>query len=238
MYRIFASSSFFFLQAVGCMVAMLAGSAAIAQQPANECGQLRSPGQYGPYDFRTGGDYLPRVLTTHFTPVMEALIRESGQAPPATDIDYTLRAIPNMHRALLAMMKAGDREKTDKPNGSRYTVECWLKRAVLFSPDDSLVRMIYSTYLNGKGRVPEANAQLDLASHHARDNGFTHFNVGLHYFELKNYDKALAEAHKAISLEWPDTMLRDQLKAVGKWSEPADPAVTSADGNSSQTADK
>jgi len=118
------------------------------------------------------------------------------------------------------MMRLGEKEKTDKPRDSQYTVECWFERAVLWRPDDSIVRMIYSTYLNGKGRGAEALKQLETASVYAKDNPFTHYNIGLHYFDMKNYERALMQAHKALTLEFNRTELRDKLQSVGKWREP------------------
>jgi tetratricopeptide (TPR) repeat protein len=183
------------------------------------CGELRSSGQYGPYDFRKDHDKLPIVLGAHFTPEVETLIRGKSSTIGA-DIDYTLRAIPNYHRALIAMMRLGEKEKKLQPNGSRYTIECWFERAIVFTPDDAIVRMIYSTYLSSKGRIPEANGQLDAAVGHAKDNPFTHYNIGLHYFDIKNYQKALFQAHKAIALGFAQTALMEQLSKVGKWSDP------------------
>lgn len=193
------------------------------------CGPLRVVGQYGPYDYRTDRDKLDIVLGAHFTPEVEALIRGRTGARPGGDIDYTLRAIPNHHRALIAMMRLGEKEKTPQPSGSRYSIDCWFERAILFRPDDAIVRMIYSTYLHGAGRTTQANAQLDIAAVHAKDNALTHNNIGLHYFDLKNYDKALAQAHKALSLGLPQTALQEKLSRVGKWIQPADsPATPSA----------
>lgn len=201
--------------------ACLLGTAPVfAQSGGAGCGPLFSEGQYGPYDYRTDRDKLPIVLGAHFTPEVEALIRGKTGTRPGTDIDYTLRAIPNNHRALLAMMRLGEKEKTSQPSGSRYSVQCWFERAITFRPDDAVVRMIYSSYLGKQGRLPEANAQLELATVHAKDNAFTHYNIGLHYFDLKNYDKALAQAHQAIALGFGQTALREQLQRVGKWSEP------------------
>ncbi len=188
-----------------------------AQSGNSACGSLMNA--YGPYDYRTDIDKLPIVLANHFTSEVEALIRGKTGERPGADIDYTLRAIPNNHRALMAMMRLGEKEKTVQPNGSRYTVECWFERAILFRPDDAIVRMIYSTYLNSIEHTSEANEQLDIATKYAQDNAFTHYNIGLHYFDLKNYDKALRQAHKAISLGFPQTALRDQLQRVGKWAE-------------------
>ncbi|MDP2369214.1 ABC transporter permease [Rhodoferax sp.] len=198
----------------------MAAAPAIAQTAGSSCGPLHSEGQYGPFDYRTDRDKLPIVLGAHFTPEVEALIRGKTSARPGTDIDYTLRAIPNNHRALMAMMRLGEKEKTPQPVGSRYSVQCWFERAITFRPDDAVVRMIYSTYLGKQGRLPEANTQLELATVHAKDNAFTHYNIGLHYFDLKSYDKALAQAHQAMALGFGQTELRDQLQRVGKWTEP------------------
>lgn len=206
----------------GLWLAIFTIPSAFSQTVPGGCGTLRSSTQYGPYDARTDHDKLQIVLIPHFPPPVEALIRGDTNAHPGGDIDYTLRAIPNYHRALIAIMRLGEKEKTDKPREVRYTVECWFKRAIMFRPDDTIVRMIYSTYLNKKGRVADANTQLEIAIVHAKDNAFTHYNIGLHYFDLKNYDKALVQAHKAMTLGFEQTELKDQLRSVGKWIEPID----------------
>ena len=213
---------------VGWLIAIFTSSPAFAQAVGSSCGSLSSPGQYGPYDFRTQPGTVQIVLGAHFTPVVESLIRGMTGSRPGGDIDYTLRALPNYHRALIAMMRLGEKEKTSQPTGSHYTIECWFGRAIQFRPDDAIVRMIYSTYLNSKGRVPDANTQLEVATVHAKDNPFTHYNIGLHYFDLKNYDKALAEAHKAMELGFTQIELREQLRSVGKWTDPVEiPAAAS-----------
>ena len=197
-----------------------------AQVPYSSCGPLENG--YGPYDARTDHTRLPVVLSYHFTPAIESLIEGTTSASVAGDLDYTLRAIPNYPRALIAMMRLAERKKTDMPRGARYPVDCWFQRAITFRPDDAIVRMIYSTYLNSKKRVADANAQLEAATAYAKDNGFTHYNIGLHYFDLKNYDKALVQAHKAISLEFTRTELKTQLAKAGKWTEPVEVPVSSA----------
>ena len=204
---------------IGWLVAIFSAMPVYAQSGYSACGSLTNG--TGPYDYRTDKDKLPIVTGAHFTDVVEALIRGTTNTSPGGDIDYTLRAIPNNHRALLAMMRLGEKEKTTQPSGSRYSIECWFERAILFRPDDGIVRMIYSTYLNSKGRAPEATRQLEIATSYAKDNAFTHYNIGLHYFDMKNYDRALLQAHKAIELGFPQPVLRDKLQSVGKWTEPA-----------------
>ena len=206
--------------AAGFLLSVFGVVSAFSQTVSGGCGNLRPYGQYGPYDARTDLDKLPIVLGAHFTPVIEALISGDTNRHPGGDIDYTLRAIPNYHRALIAIMRLGERDKTDKPRDTRYTVECWFLRAIAFRPDDAIVRMIYSTYLNSKKRTAEANIQLEIATGYAKENAFTHYNIGLHYFDLKNYERSLTQAHKAYGLGFEAPNLRDQLKSVGKWKDP------------------
>lgn len=208
----------------GLCFACFAASGSLAQT-VGSCGALSSPGQYGPYDYRNQRNMLPVVENAHFTADIESLIRGKTSSVGA-EIDYTLRAIPNHHRALISMMRLGEKEKTPKPNGSNYSVECWFERAITFRPDDSIVRMIYSTYLGKNGRLPQAITQLEIATTHAKDSAFTHYNIGLHYFDLKNYDRALVQAHKAMELGFTQTALRDQLQGAGKWLDPQDPPPT------------
>ena len=206
------------------LYAMGQGTAALAQDQAgsnSNCGTLYSQGQYGPFDFRTDKDKLPIVLGAHFQPYVESLIRGNTASRPGGDIDYTLRAIPNHPNALLSMIRLGDKEKTQQPSGSRYTVECWLDRAMRFRPDDQVVRMIFVTFLTQNNRKADAMQQLEIVLGNAKDNAFTHNNIGLLYFDLGEYQKALAQAQKSIELglNWP--ALSDKLKAAGKWQEPS-----------------
>lgn len=209
---------------LGLWLAFFAASSSLAELT-SDCGTLYSRGQYGPYDYRNQRDKLPIVEGAHFTDYIEALIKGNRVKYPGADIDYTLRAIPNHHRALLAMMRLGEKEKTAQPREVRYTIDCWFKRAIEFRPDDSIVRMIYSTYLRKNYRSSEAESQLYTATSYAKENAFTHYNIGMHYFDLKIYDKALIQAHRAMTLGLPQTELRDQLRNIGKWADPVESPI-------------
>ncbi|BDT66485.1 hypothetical protein os1_06480 [Comamonadaceae bacterium OS-1] len=194
---------------------------ALAQSGEAECGPLKSG--YGPYDYRTSkGPILSTVEDFHFTSRVEMLIQaDTGYI--GADIDYTLRAFPNHHRALMAAMRYGEKTKTEKPPHMRYSISCYFDRALRFRPDDAIPRIIFSMYLAKGGRTPEAIQQLDIAAEGAegKENPFTHFNLGLNYFDLKEYTKAEIQAHKAYALGFPQTILKEKLKGVGKWTEPA-----------------
>jgi predicted Zn-dependent protease len=79
--------------------------------------------------------------------------------------------------------------------------------------------LIYATFLVKDGRETEATKQLEVATAAATDNAFTQYNAGMIYFDMRNYDKALVQAHRAYGLGFEQPALRDQLQSAGKWSE-------------------
>jgi Tfp pilus assembly protein PilF len=193
------------------------------------CGSLENP--YGPFDFRTQHDRLKVVERYHFTPSVESL-QGGNTASIGGDLDYTLRASPNHHRALLSMANLALRDKTHKPRGAHYTVECYFDRAIRFAPNDGDVYMIYGTYLFRAGDKDQALKQLEIAEKLVGDNANLEYNLGLVYLDAKEYDKALAHAHRAYALGFQLPGLKRKLVAAGKWQD----APTSASSASSAPA--
>jgi Tfp pilus assembly protein PilF len=191
---------------------------ASAQTSYSSCGSLENA--YGPFDYRKERNGKLHVVEAfHFTPNIESLIR-GNSGPLGGELDYTLRASPNHHRALLAMVRLVERLKTPQPTGSHYTIDCWFDRALRFQPDDTTVRMIFATYLSDNNRKAEAIEQLERADATAGDNAFTHYNIGLVYFDLKEYERATQQAHKAMALGFEWTTLREMLEKAGHWKPP------------------
>lgn len=219
---------------VASLVVALAGSAQ-AQQVASGCGDLGKP--FG--DYLVDKDNVRGTESFHFTPQVESLIRGQTTEVIGADINYMLVNYPNHHRALIAMMRLGEKEKTPQPAGAKYTVECYFIRAIRFRPDDNVARMLYATYLSKNGRMADASAQLEVATKAATDNPFSHYNIGLIYLDMKNYDRALEQAHKAYTLGFTRPELRDRLKSAGRWKNP-EPAVpgSSQDSNAPAASDK
>jgi tetratricopeptide (TPR) repeat protein len=203
----------------GIAVTATNGAVVYAQTPQSNCGSSAAPGQFGPFDYRTDQTKLGIVERYHFTPVVEALISGSTNVLPGLDLDYVLRAFPNHHKALFTLMRYGEKMKSSQPKDLPYPVECYFERALQFRSDDTVARMIYATFLARNARIAEAMKQLEQTTSLAGDNAFTHYNIGLVYFDMKAYDDALRQAHKAIALGFPLTALREQLQAAGKWAE-------------------
>lgn len=213
------------LMLVIALVICLGSSRARAQAGSPACGSLQNG--YGPYDYRSDRPKLPIVDSVHFTPPVEALIRGSTTSSgPGSDLNYTLMAFPNHHRALMSVMRYSEKLKWEPPKDLPYSVECYFERALRFRPDDLVARMIYANFLSKNKRDPEATKQLELVASMGQDNAFTYYNVGLIYFDMKNYEKSLANAHKAYGLGFRSPELRDRLKTVGKWVDPEEPTAT------------
>lgn len=185
------------------------------------CGPLRiSETQYGPFDYRTmRGESLDVVERFHFTPQVEALL--AGKSTRlGGDLDYTLRAFPNHHRALLSLIRYAERYKLPKDPDMNWPFECYFERAVRFQNNDAIAHMLYATYLGKQNRVAQAKQQLQAADAVADDSPFTYYNIGMVYADLKDWDSALAQAHKAYQRGFNQPGLRDRIKAAGKWQEP------------------
>jgi tetratricopeptide (TPR) repeat protein len=200
------------------VLALAAIGAAHAQAAPSNCGNLSNA--YGPFDYRTEIDRRAMVEPHHFDPGVEALVRGKNSYLGG-DIDYTLRAFPNHHRALLSMMRYGERLKVDQVPAARYSVECYFIRGVTFKPDDTVVRMLYAMYLNSRNRKDEALQQLGVARSYAGDNALTHYNLGMLYMDLAQPDEARELALRALELGYPKTDLKDRLVAANKWVDPA-----------------
>jgi len=203
-----------------------------ANNAQNPCGPLRNPA-YGPFDYRVAlPDQKSMVERIHFTPGVEMLqTRTTG--PFGGDIGYTLRAFPNHVRALASMQRLAEKEKRNPPEGAPYTVECFYERALRFQPNDYGVRLLYANFLVGKGGIEEAERHLAYVAETQADNPFAIYNIGLIYFDMKNYEQALAYAHKAMSMGLLRTELKTRLEHVNKWVEatpetPGNPASASA----------
>ena len=189
---------------------------------ATECGSLENA--YGPFDYRTDKNKLGIVEKYHFRAEQERVGPGSNRGG---DIDYTLRAFPNHHRALMTMMKLGFRDKTTKVNRAGYTVECYMIRAESFRPDDGMVKVIYGLFLSQSGRTNEAVAKFEAARKLETRNANVHYNLGLAYLNLGRYDDALESAHRAYAAGFPLPGLRDKLKRAGKWRDPMGEPVRS-----------
>lgn len=198
------------------LLLLLAAPLASAEVGPQLCGTLQN--HVGPLDYRISrGDELKLVETAHFTTQVEAALRgERGYL--GQDLDYTLRAFPNHHRALISLQRYKARlQYLGKQDQLPRPLECYYERAIRWKPDDVMARMLYAQFLFEEKRPNEATAHLRIAEAQAADNPLTHYNIGLIYFDGKNYERARIQAKRAMELGLGRTTLKDQLAALGQW---------------------
>lgn len=219
--------------------ALLAGLVApvltFAQVSEAMCGPVWGTRHHGPFDYRKASKYERlNVENFHFTAAVEVQLRGKTNQHPGPDINYTLRAFPNHHRALNAATRLAVRDRKDQPEGMEWPVECYFERALRFVKDDFVVHSLYAHWLVQRKRTQDAEQQLKLSLGLAGDNPLSHFSIGLIYFEMGLFDQASAQARLAQSLGWARTDLIDKLKAAGQWRDPstseAAPAMPTAGG--------
>jgi tetratricopeptide (TPR) repeat protein len=192
----------------------------LSAQAFEPCGSLDNA--YGPFDYTNTEHrqkWLRIVEKFHFSEHIEYLTGPNVSGHLSGNLDYTLRAFPNHHRALRSMANLSLREKTIKPRGAQYTVDCYFDRAMRFKPNDPMVHLTYSIYLHKAGKLKEALERLIKADQLKPGDANINYNLGLLYFDLKNYGDALARARQAYAKGIGLPGLKDKLSSVGHWRD-------------------
>ena len=203
---------------VVCAFSMIAASAAISRQPCPPWPAVNGDG-IGPFDYNNPNNatWLRNVDGNHFNHDVRTLRKGQSSAFVGADLHFILHRFPNHHRALDAMMRLSDKEKKARPAGASETLECYLYRAAVFAPEDPIPVTIYGIHLLKLGKRKEALEQLTAAEKLKPDDRNVHYNLGLLYFDEKNYAKSREHAKRAYELGFPLGGLRSKLQSVGAW---------------------
>lgn len=184
------------------------------------CGNLKADAHgYGPWNYNDAWarkNKIPLVTQYHFTPEVEKLVH-GNTGTIGHDLDYTLRRIPNHHRALYSMLSLALRDKTKTPRDSSYTMECWFQRAKTFAPDDGVVWMLQGMYQNKLGHHQQAITDMKKGAALEPKNPNIHYNLGLLYANTGDYGEARKQAHLAYQGGFPLPGLKQKLIAAGQW---------------------
>lgn len=209
------------MMACGCPVAAQAaeGSARTLEEPCARTETFARPAVNGPFDYRNERSALRMLESNHFVPQIENLVR-GRTGTLAQELSFVLHGFPNHHRALAAIVRYSLREKSLQPKDMDYSVDCYFQRALVFRPDDHIVRMLFADYLVRTQRVGLALPLLEQVRSMSKDNPLTQHNLGLLYFEAGRYPEALALAHESMAQGMARTDLRDKLQAKGQWKDP------------------
>lgn len=181
---------------------------------------------YGPFDYndpklqqRAPGSPLWLVERAHFTPHVQLLMKGANpwnHSSNEKNLDYVLRAFPNHHKALWAMIRWYlDKGRPREALSKIPPAECYLKRAIHFRPKDPVVYMLFGIYLHLAGMPDKAATYYKKSLRLDPDSAEAHYNYGLLLVDEKKYKQALTQARRAYELGYPLPGLRTRLKQAG-----------------------
>ena len=193
---------------------------------------------FGPYDYRQRNKFdmeLHAVESFHFTPNVENMTGGVGSSY-LDDVDYTLLTWPNHHRALHSVLRYRLEHRGPWPPDSQGSpAECYLQRAINFSPNDPIPYMLHGILLHQFKQYDKALTSYRKASRLLPDDMITQYNMGLTLVALKKYKEAEQVAKTVYSTGFPLQALKNQLAAAGHWQ--AEPRVASPKLTESQLAE-
>src|SRR5207237_522134 len=193
-------------------------ASALAQDD-RACPDILKAGQFGPFDYQQPVKYakeLSVVERVHFTPEVETL-KHGAAGSLAADLNYTIRAFPNHHRALDSISRLSIKLNRLLIPAMQCSADGYFERAIRFAPADPWVHAAYGVHLYRWKKLPQAEDELLKADKLVPNEGNIEYNLGLLYVDLKQWDKAMAYAEKAYAHGYRLPGLKNMLVSAGKW---------------------
>lgn len=172
---------------------------------------------FGPFDFRVDKNRLPIVEKYHFTKEVEQLVRGVSVSHPIGDIRYTLTKIPNHHRALYSAVRFSLSDPSSELR-RKHPAECFLQRAINYTPDDPIPHMLYGLYLHRMGKLRDSMQHYHRAEALSPNDANLLYNIGLAHFDLREYGEALRYAKRAYANGIAFPGLKRKLQKAGHWN--------------------
>lgn len=160
--------------------------------------------------------HLNMVERFHFNEEVRSL-RGSARGVRGTlrgDLDYVLNHFPNHHHALDTLVRLALRERSTEPLGV-MNIECRFSHARRVAPNDGMVPLLQAQYYQQIGRTRDLPELLELATSLSPYDANVHYNAGLLYFRLNNFEKARVHAREAYARGFPLPGLRNMLARAG-----------------------
>ena len=159
----------------------------------------------------------------HINPAARRISAGEYSRSVMSDLDWTLTRFPNHPAALELLIRyvlAG---------GKIYEfsqAECYFQWAHEFAPDDDKMLLAEGYFHWRRSNLQRAIRSYESVLEIDPNSAVAHYNLGLVYIELNDYEQALKHAQAAYAQSYPLSGLRDKLKAVGR-DIPAVPVVGS-----------
>jgi len=183
---------------------------------------------YGPYDYLQRDKFsaeLQLIEENYFTADVEKLI-SSETSSAITDIHAALGAWPNHHRALQSALNYRLQNLHNWPTSGVPPAECYLQRAIKFSPKDPRPYMMYGVLLQKVKQFDKALNAYRAANRLLPNDVITQYNMGMTLVALKKYAEAKQLAEKVYGAGFPLPALKNKLIAAGHWNRETGEPVT------------
>lgn len=152
------------------------------------------------------------VKRNHLDPAMAAMRQGNYSRGVKADLSFVMSSWPNYYPVLEALITY------DLGGGKTYdfpSTRCFLERARTIFPDDVKVRLLEGYYFWKKNDKERAISSYEDALTLDPDASDAHYNLGLVYLEMKQYDKAREHAQAAYAAGYPLTGLKNRLAKAG-----------------------
>jgi hypothetical protein len=181
------------------------------------CASLAREQGYGPFDYllRQSLQFeLNIVEKAHFSAESERLMGKGMQGTgPWGDLDYTLRAWPNHHRALNTAIKLRMQYDESSFYYSNHLppAECYFERATHYSSKDGTSFMLFGMLLHKLNHLGLAYQKYNIAEQlQPRDDNLK-YNIGLLLVDMGRLDEARVYADEVYARGFPFPGLKRKL---------------------------
>ena len=165
-----------------------------------------------------GARALANLEQHHIAPGLARLKGRNYQGA-LEDFTFILSSFPNHPQALALVSDVCDVQWKD----ARCDSESWFQRAVEINPRVAQTHVLYGLHRQRRGRANEAMQAYKRALELNPASSNAHYNLGLAYFDQKQFDLANQHAQASYALGFPLPGLRDKLNRAGQWKTiPAD----------------
>ncbi|HTF20851.1 MAG TPA: tetratricopeptide repeat protein [Chryseolinea sp.] len=129
--------------------------------------------------------------------------------------EFILRYYPNHPQTLVALSELCQKWNSPACEGAATR---WFQRAIERNPEASTSYVVHAMHLHRNKKLDDAVKSYKRAIELAPDSVNAHYNLGLAYADLKQYELANLHAQKSYSLGVTQPGLRARLEKAGKWN--------------------
>jgi len=130
-----------------------------------------------------------------------------------SDLEYTLKRVPNHPRALLKLVTFSREYKKITP----AVADDYFQKAIKFNPDEPNTRVIYGFHLQKYPQLDKAIEQYEIALKLKPNHAQGHYNLALALIDKGELEKAKKHAKEAYNLGYPLEGAKERLIELNAW---------------------